>query len=229
MSGTARPGWVIWVGLATVAVAAAVLSFATVRDLAQMTGYPDRLGWLLPITIDASATVSAVVWLGGRGSAGAVSYAQVLSLVGAAMTIAANALGHGLTATHIRPPWWLDAAIGSIPPLVLAATAHLVALLTRAPEHNEAEQNLSQPEAGQSVDPVEVLESVEPLALPSLAAVTADADDYEAQLTERARRLLEQSPVRVGRRRLAELLEVTEHQARQLLDEIDRDSARSAS
>jgi hypothetical protein len=213
---------VIWVGLATVAVAA-VLSFATVRDLANVTGYPGRLGWLLPITIDAGATVSAVVWVGGRGSAGAVRYARVLSLAGAAMTIAANALGHGLAAAHVTPPWWLDAALGSIPPMVLAATAHLVALLTRAPEHNEDEQERDQPESGQPVEPVE------PFAPPTLAAVTAEADDYETELTERARRLVEQSPVRVGRRRLAELLDVTEHQARQLLDEIDRDAARSVS
>lgn len=72
-------------------------------------------------------------------------------------------------------------------------------------------------------------EPVELFAPPSLTAVTSEADDYEMELSERARLLVEQSPVRVGRRRLAELLEVTEHQARQLLDEIDRDAARSVS
>jgi hypothetical protein len=162
----------------------------------------------------------------------------VLSLVGAAMTIGANALGHGLTATHVRPPWWLDATIGSIPPLVLAATAHLVALLTRVPEPTVDDREPDLAEADLPAQPVEVAVPVEaservalaaPVAVASLTVVNAEADVYEVELAERARRLVEQSPVRVGRRRLAELLEVTEHQARQLLEEIDRDAGWSAS
>jgi hypothetical protein len=103
--------------------------------------------------------------------------------------------------------------------LVLALTALPVAVDNQASGPPAGEQERHESEVAQ-------LGSTGGVATPpSLAAVTAEADDYEMELTERARRLLEQSPVRVGRRRLAELLDVTEHQARQLLDEIDRDVA----
>jgi hypothetical protein len=50
-------------GMATAAVSAAVASFAGLRGLAMVAGWPDGLAWLLPVTIDAYAMTSARVWL----------------------------------------------------------------------------------------------------------------------------------------------------------------------
>jgi hypothetical protein len=50
-------------GMATAAVSAAVASFAGLRGLPMIAGWPDRLAWLLPVTIDAYAMTSSRVWL----------------------------------------------------------------------------------------------------------------------------------------------------------------------
>ncbi|HEY1971851.1 MAG TPA: DUF2637 domain-containing protein [Pseudonocardia sp.] len=60
------------------------------------------------------------------------------------------------------------------------------------------------------------------------ALIGAEADAYEAELADRARVLVEGSPFPVGRRRLARELDITEYQARVLLDRItDRAPAAS--
>jgi hypothetical protein len=128
---TGRPGVVTWSGLVAVASSAAVLSFATVRDLAQSCGYPPRLAWLLPVVIDATAVVGSRIWLSGTARRCAVRYARALALAAAVVTIGANVLQHGLAAYHTMPPWWLVAALAAIPPTALVAVAHQVALLTR--------------------------------------------------------------------------------------------------
>ena len=200
----ARPGWVIWVGLAVVAAASAVLSFATVRDLAASAGYPDRLAWLLPVVIDATAVVGSRIWLGAVGNSGAVGYARSLALAAAVVTVGANVLQHGLVAHRQLPPWGLVAALAAIPPIALVAVAHQVALLSRsysvdAPEPGAQSAEQPPPEAGTEQ------------ALPSGAP---------EELTERAREVVATAEGPIGRRKLARELDITEHHARQLLAQV---------
>jgi hypothetical protein len=202
-TGTAsRPGVVTWAGLAVVAGSAAVLSFATVRDLAQSSGYPPRLAWLLPVVIDATAVVGSRIWLGGGVAPGAIRYARTLALAAAVVTIGANVLQHGLAAYHAVPPWWLVAALAAIPPTALVAVAHQVALLARP-------HPTGGPERGE--DPGGVGE-------PALTPAGRGVGDTE--LAARARRVVTGSERPVGRRRLARELDITEHQARQLLSQV---------
>src|SRR4051794_2153325 len=49
--------------LAIVAGAAAMLSFAALRDLAELCGFARVLAWLLPVVIDAGAAAGSLVWL----------------------------------------------------------------------------------------------------------------------------------------------------------------------
>ena len=49
--------------LAVVAAAAAVLSFAALRDLALLCGFSPWLAWLLPVVIDAGAAAGSLAWL----------------------------------------------------------------------------------------------------------------------------------------------------------------------
>ncbi len=234
-----RPGVVTWAGLAVVAAAAAVLSFATVRDLAQACGYPPRLAWLLPVVIDATAVVGSRIWLGGGGGApAALRYARTLALAAAVVTIGANVLQHGLAAYRLAPPWWLVAALAAIPPTALVAVAHQVALLARpgdaaaavvAPVVEvpvvEVPVRMVADKPEHLVDEkVDKLGEVDEAPGAELAVVSGDAGAYEAQLRVRARRLMAESPVPVGRRRLAELLEVSDWQARQLLAELTPDT-----
>ena len=57
---------VTWLGLAVVLGAAAVLSFAGLRDLAVMVGIAPMLAPLLPVCVDAGAAVATGVWLSRR-------------------------------------------------------------------------------------------------------------------------------------------------------------------
>lgn len=185
-----RPGPVIWTGLGIVSTAAVVLSFATLRDLAVVAGgwQDTRLAALWPLTIDATATVAAVVWISGRGGEQAVRYARTLALVGAVLTITANAAGHGITAAHVQPPWWLAAVLGSIPALALVAVVHLIALMRWAPTAalpaavvDVAGVSTVAPAIGTDTEPDEVPADVADPELESAAASVHDVPEPAAQ------------------------------------------------
>lgn len=131
----ARPPWIVWIGLAVVLLAAAVLSFDALRELARAVDIPAELGWLLPISIDAGAAVSCAIWLGGRTHHAAARFAGWMTWALLGVTVAGNAGQLGMHANRIEPPWWVAVAVGSIPPAIVGACVHLVVLLVRrAPE-----------------------------------------------------------------------------------------------
>lgn len=121
---------VLYLLLSVVAAAAAVLSFAALRDLAIVCGFDARLAWLLPIVIDAGAAAGSLAWLGSAAPR-ARSYARVLALVLLASTVGGNALGHGLAAYSARPHWGVVVAVSAVAPAVLGALVHLVVLAVR--------------------------------------------------------------------------------------------------
>lgn len=126
-SQAGRDVW-IWIGIATVASAAAVMSFDALRRLAERAGVAPQLAWLLPVAIDAAVVVSTRAWLGTRTSARVTSYARRLALVSLGMSVAGNATEHGMTAYTITTPWWVVVAVSAVPPAMLGAIAHLAAL-----------------------------------------------------------------------------------------------------
>lgn len=95
----------LWPLLAVVAAAAAVLSFASLRDLAVLCGYPTRLVPLFPIGADAGAVAACLTWLGGRSAATPVGRRLTWLLLCA--SVALNAVVHALTASGLGPTWWL--------------------------------------------------------------------------------------------------------------------------
>ncbi|MEV4706214.1 DUF2637 domain-containing protein [Actinoplanes sp. NPDC049316] len=58
---TAERDWWVIIGMTVAAISAALASFAGLRGLAQVAGWPDRLAWLLPVTIDAYAMTSGLL------------------------------------------------------------------------------------------------------------------------------------------------------------------------
>lgn len=126
-----RPPRIVWVGLAVVLAAAAVLSFDALRALAVAVAIPGHLAWLLPIAVDAGAAVSCATWLGGRTTPDAARFAGRMTWALLAVTVLGNAGQLGMHAHGVIPPWWVAVAVGSIPPAVVGATVHLVVLLVR--------------------------------------------------------------------------------------------------
>ena len=123
--------WWVMAGMTTAAISAALASFAGLRGLAMVAGWPDRLAWLLPITIDAYAMTSARVWLAGTvGGMRARKFARANAIGAIATSIIGNAGFHLIAVGLITVTWPIVVLVGAVPAAVLGLTAHLHALQT---------------------------------------------------------------------------------------------------
>lgn len=200
----ARP--VLFGLLLVVAAAAAILSFAALRDLALLCGFSTGLAWLLPVVVDAGAAAGSLVWLGGRAAAAAQRFARVLALGLLTLSVGANALGHGLAAYRLSPPWWVVVAVSAIAPAVLGAVVHLAVLVGRPHAPVQAM------ELGEDADLED--EFLDEHGLSRFWAEAPPAEDSNER--ERAALLIAAG---VGRRRLARELGMSEYEARLLLEQ----------
>lgn len=223
---------VLYVLLTVVAAAAAVLSFAALRDLAIVCGFAPSLAWLLPVVIDAGAAAGSLAWLGSAAPQ-ARTYGRTLALLLLASSVGGNALGHGLAAYTVRPHWLVVVGVSAVAPAVLGALVHLVVLAARptaidtsdAPILAAIEETAGQeaPELRTVADAVTarrtLLHSVaepEPTrSTPSAEVPAVDPDETGQEgPVAKAERLIREG---VGRPRLARELGIKDHQARALL------------
>lgn len=210
--------------LAVVAAAAAVLSFAALRDLALLCGFSSELAWLLPVAIDAGAAAGSLVWLGRQAPEGARAYARTLALTLLVTSVAANALSHGLAAGRVIPVWWVVVLVSAIAPSILGAVIHLGVLVGRGeppqPERDyELDAALEWADRhawrqrhglpGDALQPVSHSSTTPPGEVGDLPGEPVES--WEAKRD----RLLQ---ARAGRTRLMNELGITEHAARKLLE-----------
>jgi hypothetical protein len=120
-------------GLTVVLSAAAVLSFAALRDLAVAVRIHRELAWLLPIAVDAGAAVSCTAWLSPHSPRDAARFARGLTWGLLTLTVAGNATAQGMAAAGLVPPWWVAVLVGAIPPAVVGGVVHLAVLVGRKP------------------------------------------------------------------------------------------------
>jgi hypothetical protein len=203
--------------LLVVAAAAAVLSFSALRDLALVCGFVPELAWLLPVIVDAGAAAGSLVWLGGTVVEAARRFARSLALCLLGLSVAANALGHGLEAFRLAPAWWVVVIVSAIAPAVLGAVVHLAVLVGRA----AAVEVVEEPISDQAYDTGEVDErglsrvwddapfAPEPERTPLLSGHASTRGH------DRATDLIAAG---VGRRRLARELGISEYEARRLIN-----------
>lgn len=216
---------VVLYGLLTVvAGAAAVLSFAALRDLATTCGFAPSLAWLLPVVIDAGAAAGSLAWLGSAAPS-ARTYGRTLALLLLASSVGGNALGHGLAAFQARPHWLVVVGVSAVAPAVLGALVHLVVLAARtaneaAPILAATEEVAYQPApSGRTVaDEVVARRSVlHSVPTPENGTPTPPHGipvvQHEVEVAK-AERLIAEG---VGRPRLARELGIKDHQARALL------------
>lgn len=144
-----RDGWVM-IGMVIAAASAAVASFAGLRGLALITGWPPRLAWLLPVTLDAYAMTSARVWLASTTRARRARRFARANAVGAiTASIAGNATYHAATVGLLTVSSPIVVLVGAVPATVLGLTAHLHALRTLA-DPEDGPQSRAEDESGQS-------------------------------------------------------------------------------
>lgn len=206
-------GWLTWLAMLAVLGAAAVLSFAALRDLAVQCGVEPALAWLLPVCVDAGAAVSTRVWLDGR-AVHAERFARRMTWAMLAVTVAGNALHGGLVAAGMTPTWWTAVAVSAVPPAVVGATVHLAVLIGR-----QAHTKRSETVVAASVDTGRGAGTRGPAPSSSRVQPGPTPDDLlgsqEMATDDRAAALIAEG---AGRRRLARELEITEHAAREILD-----------
>ncbi len=201
---------VLYVLLLVGASAAAVLSFAALRDLAFVCGFAPWLAWLLPVVVDAGAAAGSLVWLGGWSATSARRFARALALALLGLSVATNALGHGLAAFAIPPAWWVVVVVSAIAPAVLGAVVHLAVLVGR-PDGAEL-----LPDAD-----IDLLDDH------GLSRLWEHAPTATPTAQDRAAALIAEG---VGRRRLSQELDISEYEARQLLSRSrERDDALNGS
>lgn len=180
-----------WSGLALVGAAAAVLSFAALRDLAERCGIPAHLAWLLPITVDLLAAITTRVWLQRRAHPDAQRYARGLAIAAIGATVTGNAAHGYLVHAAVVPPWWAVVLVSAVPALALGFLVHLAVLVGR--------------------EPVDDVQGADGEAGDRDEAAGAQAASWEERVDELI-------AAGAGRRRLARELGITEHEARLLLD-----------
>lgn len=144
---------VLFILLTIVAAAAAVLSFAALRDLALICGFSPQLAWLLPVTVDAGAAAGSMVWLGRVVVREAMVFARALALTLLFLSVLANAVGHGLAAFGMRPAWWVVVIVSAIAPSVLGAVVHLAVLVGRPEATQPTDETPNPDRSGKSDDP----------------------------------------------------------------------------
>ncbi|WP_330234218.1 DUF2637 domain-containing protein [Nocardia sp. NBC_00508] len=132
-----------------VGVAAFVLSYETLRDLAELAGIDRENSWLFPVIVDGTiiqATVSVMV-LSNRPDERRW-FSWVLG-VGAVVSVAGNSL-HAFTDGQ-QLPNWVAAVIAAIAPIALLVDTHGGVMLFRAAQSKHAED--SAPEAVSEPEP----------------------------------------------------------------------------
>ncbi|WP_280398471.1 DUF2637 domain-containing protein [Nocardia carnea] len=113
-----------------VGIAAFVLSYDTLRDLAQLAGIKKANSWLFPVIVDGTivqATVSVMVLSGHPAERRWFSWVLGVS---AFVSVAGNSLHAFTDGSHLDP--WLSAVIAAIAPVALLVDTHGVVMLFRA-------------------------------------------------------------------------------------------------
>ncbi len=101
-------------------------SFSGLRSLAIVTGWPETLSPLLPLTVDAYAMTATRVWLAAStGSGRARRFARWNAIGAIVLSVAGNATWHLIAVRLLVVSWATVLAVGSIPALVLGLVSHL--------------------------------------------------------------------------------------------------------
>lgn len=155
-----------------VGIAAFILSYDTLRDLAELAGIKESNSWLFPVIVDGTivqATVSVMVLSGHPAERRWFSWVLGLS---AFVSVAGNSL-HAFTDGALPP--LLSAVIAAIAPIALLVDTHGVVMLFRAartpavePVEDTVPEAVPAPESETPAIPAapEPVRSPEPATLP---------------------------------------------------------------
>ena len=165
---------------------AAVLSFNSSRDLADMCGFHDWLSWVWPVCLDAVAYTSTRIWLSRTTDNDTRRYARLLALIAISLSLGANGLDLFLNVEKLSPVWGVVLLVGAIPPATLAAVIHMLVMrrgLTTSRKARAAKPAAAPAPAKKATPPAPAATTPEPPAaapepLASVAEMAAAAPEW---------------------------------------------------
>lgn len=132
-----------------VGLAAALLSFASLADLAARAGYPAELSYLWPGIVDGTILLAtmAIVVLGPHGELQRANrrFFWLVLATAAVVSVGGNVV-HALLPHDAALPVWLAIPIAAVAPLSLLADVHGATILGRLRTPNHVDVNRSQAE-----------------------------------------------------------------------------------
>lgn len=116
--------------LPIIATTALAVSSGTLYALMVRLHWPEWQAALLPVSVDVLAGYAVSLWLTAKDQA-TITMARAVALACLIVSVAGNALEHGLDATEVRLWVWVSAALaviwGSVPPVAFFIGTHLYA------------------------------------------------------------------------------------------------------
>ncbi|WP_308292871.1 DUF2637 domain-containing protein [Pseudonocardia sp. McavD-2-B] len=142
--------------------AAFVMSFAALADLAylagirgtaELFGFPLRLAYLFPLSVDAFAVAASIVWLRRRANDDAIRVARWSAWSAIGATVVGNGYHAFAVAQHDGPvPWPIAVVISAVPPVALGAVVHLAVLVSREPDRPDRDDDQGDPDSTDEPD-----------------------------------------------------------------------------
>lgn len=139
---------VVVVGTLGVAVAAFTLSYDAIRSVGIAANTRPSWAWMLPVSIDGAMGVATVAVLLLKQLGRSTWYPWVVVATGVLVSAGCNGLHAGGSGGEVELPGDSARAVGVIPPLMLALSVHLLAVLVKALSGGQAgpDSDLSAPE-----------------------------------------------------------------------------------
>jgi hypothetical protein len=123
---------VVVAGTLAVAVAAFTLSYDAIRSVGIAANTRASWAWMLPVSIDGAMGVATVAVLLLKQLGRSTWYPWVVVATGVLVSAGCNGLHAGGEGGHLELPGQSARAVGVIPPLMLALSVHLLAVLVKA-------------------------------------------------------------------------------------------------
>lgn len=127
----ARTPWYLKAAMAIGGVAAAVASFYFLASLAKWAGWEGWARWLFPLSIDATAIASLVVWMKPGFPEAARRFARMFALSAILASAGGNVASHLVVDQVARPGWAvvLVVAVAAVPALAVAGMVEIAVLI----------------------------------------------------------------------------------------------------
>jgi hypothetical protein len=127
----ARTPWYLKAAMAVGGVAAAVASFYFLAALAKWAGWEGWARWLFPLSIDATAIASLVVWMKPGFPEAARRFARMFALSAILASAGGNIASH-LVVDGVKRSGWdmiLVVAVAAVPALAVAGMVEIAVLI----------------------------------------------------------------------------------------------------